>query len=125
VTLVDTPLLDGEPTYHLRLTPRHKPKDLRLRELWVGTGDFLPRQALISGNFTVAPLVDVPWLVDFSVVDGVPYIAKETAEATLYLAHRHVVTDATIAFDNIREPRSIIGEPLIAPELKAETLVEP
>ena len=42
-----------------------------------------------------------------------------------HLAHRHVVTDATIAFDNIREPRSIIGEPLIAPDLKAETLVEP
>jgi hypothetical protein len=126
VTLVDTPLLDGEPTYHLRLTPRRKPKDLRLRELWIGASDFLPRQALISGNFTVAPLVDVPWLVKFRIVDGVPYIAQENAEATLYLAHKHVVTDATIAFDNIREPSgSILGEPLIAPDPEAESLVEP
>jgi hypothetical protein len=126
VTLVDTPLIDGEPTFHLRLVPRHKPKDLRLRELWIGTSDFLPRRALISGNFTVAPLVDVPWLVDFRVLDGVPYIARESAEATLYLAHRHVVNDATIAFDNVREASgSIFGEPLIAPDTKAESLVEP
>jgi hypothetical protein len=126
VTLVDTPTLDGQPTYHLRLVPRRKPKDLRLRELWIGTTDFLPREALISGNFTVAPLVDVPWLISFNVVSGVPYIVRESAEQTLYLAHRHVVTDATIAFDNIREPDgSIVGQPLIAPDPEPESLVEP
>jgi hypothetical protein len=126
VSLVDTPEIDGVATYHLRLVPRRKPKDLRLRELWVGTNDFLPRQALISGNFTVAPLVDVPWLISFNVVDGVPYIAKESAEQTLYLAHRHVVSDATIAFDDVREPDgSIIGQPLIAPDPEPESLVEP
>jgi hypothetical protein len=98
VVLLDTPTIDGVPTYHLRLTPLINPKANRLRELWVGTRDYLPRQATISGNFTIAPLVDVPWFITFSVVDGVPYIESETAAQTLYLAHRRVVRNATIAF---------------------------
>jgi hypothetical protein len=32
VTLIDTPQIDGTPTYHLKLTPLRKPKDNRLRE---------------------------------------------------------------------------------------------
>ncbi|HEY1428039.1 MAG TPA: hypothetical protein VGF18_00570 [Candidatus Tumulicola sp.] len=126
ISLVDMPTIDGTTTYHLRLTPRHKPKDFRLRELWIGMVDYLPRQILLTGNFTVAPLVDVPWLVSFNVADGVPYIAHERARETLYLAHRHVVTDAEIAFDNVREPSgAVIGEPLIAPDANEGTLVEP
>jgi hypothetical protein len=126
VTLVDEPAIDGVPTYHLRLTPRRKPKDNRLRELWVGTQDYLPRQAIISGNFTVAPLVDVPWLVKFVIIDGAPYIADELTDATLYLAHRRVVHDAAVAFQNVREPDgSIVDEPLVAPNADATNLVEP
>ncbi|MFY9740256.1 MAG: hypothetical protein WAK11_14575 [Candidatus Cybelea sp.] len=41
VSLIDTPLLDGVPTYHLGLTPLRKPKDNRLRELWIDTNDYL------------------------------------------------------------------------------------
>jgi hypothetical protein len=126
VTLVDAPVLDGTPTYHLKLTPRRKPKENRLRELWVGTQDYLPREAIIAGNFTVAPLVDVPWLVTFAVVDGAPYITHESTDATLYLAHRHVVRDASIAFEDVREPpEDIVGEPLLAPDANATNLVEP
>jgi hypothetical protein len=126
VSLLNTPVLNGEPTYHLRLVALRRPKEYRLRELWLGANDYLPRQALLSGNFTVAPLVDVPWLVTFANVDGVPYISRESAEATLYLGHRHVVYNAAITFENVRETTgSVIGAPLIAPDATSTSLVEP
>lgn len=127
VTLVDEPLVDGTPTYHLRLRPLRKPHDNRLRELWIGRDDFLPRRALIAGDFTIPPLVNVPWTVDFTVSDGCPYIADEKAQATLFLAHRHVVQNAVIAFENVRDASadSVFHRPLIENDPSATTLVEP
>jgi hypothetical protein len=126
VTLLDMPTIDGTATYHLRLVPLRRPKDNRLRELWIGTGDYLPRRALIAGNFTVAPLVDVPWNIEFSVIDGRPYVARENAERTLYLPHRRAVRDAMIAFENVHEDDgSIYNQPLLTPDTTADTLVEP
>lgn len=125
VELIDQPAIDGAATFHLKMTPLRDPKNNRLRELWVGENDYLPRRAEISGNFTQAPMVDVPWTIDFSIAGEAPYIARESADATLYLAHRRVVRDATIAFENVREPSSIYDEPLVAPALKDDTLTEP
>jgi len=125
VSLIDTRVLDGVPTYHLELVPLRHPKENRLRELWVGTDDYMPRRAVIAGNFTLAPLVDVPWTVDFSIVGGAPYIVRETADAVLYLEHRRVVKDAVIAFEEIHEPGSIYDEPLIMPQRLDDALVEP
>lgn len=126
VALINTPTIDGVPTYHLGLTPLRRPKENRLRELWVGTNDYLPRRAAISGNFTLAPLVDVPWTIDFSTVDGAPYIARESTASTLYLEHKRVVREATIAFENIREPSgSLYGMPLVEPDPSDASLVEP
>lgn len=126
VTLVDTPDLDGTPTYHLRLTPLRKPKDNRLRELWIGTADYLPRKAVVGGNFTLAPLVDVPWTIDFAVRDGVPYVVSETTANVLYMPHRHVVRDARIDFQDVRESDgSLVHEPLVEPDSDESTLVEP
>jgi hypothetical protein len=126
VSLIDTPAIGGVPTYHLELTPLRRPKENRLRELWVGMTDYLPRRAVIAGNFTLAPLVDVPWTVDFSVLDGAPYIAHESTAATLYLSHRRVVQNAAIAFDDIREPgTNIFDEPIVTPEQDETALVEP
>jgi len=126
VSLIDTPLLDGVPTYHLGLTPLRKPKDNRLRELWIGSSDYLPRKAVVAGNFTLAPLVDVPWTVDFSILNGAPYITRESTVDTLYLAHHRAVREATIAFEDIREPDGTIYDtPLLEPQIKDTTLVEP
>ena len=126
VSLIDSPLLEGVPTYHLGLTPLRKPKDNRLRELWIGSSDYLPRKAIVSGNFTLAPLVDVPWTVDFSILDGAPYITRESAVDTLYLAHHRVVREAAIAFEDIREPDgSIYDTPLLEPQADETALVEP
>jgi hypothetical protein len=125
VSLIDAPLLGGVPTYHLGLTPLREPKDNRLRELWIGSSDYLPRKAIVAGNFTLAPLVDVPWTVDFSVLNGAPYLTRETAVDTLYLQHHRVVRGATIAFEDIGEPSTIYDVPLIAPDVLDTTLVEP
>jgi hypothetical protein len=126
VSLIDTPLLDGVRTYHLGLTPLRRPKDNRLRELWIRTSDYLPRKAIVAGNFTLAPLADVPWSVDFSILGGAPYITRESAVDTLYLTHRRVVREATIAFEDIRERSSTIYDtPLIEPDVKDTSLVEP
>jgi hypothetical protein len=128
VALIDTPAIDGVSTYHLRLTPLRRRKDNRLRELWVGTNDYLPRKAVVSGNFTIRPLVDVPWTIDFAVRGGAPYIARESAAATLYMEHRRVVRNAVIAFEDVREPsETIYDKPLVAPEAMdtTTTLTEP
>jgi hypothetical protein len=126
VTLVDSPVVDGSPSYHLLLTPLRRPHENRLRELWIGTADYLPRKAVIAGNFTIAPLVDVPWTVRFAIANGVPFISSETSDATLYLAHRKVVRHATISFENVRDSNgSLTGRPLVRPFDDPTTLTEP
>jgi len=115
VALIDTPTIDGVATYHLALTPLRRPKDNRLRELWVGATDYLPRRALVSGNFTTRPLVDVPWMIDFGVRDDAPYISRESTAATLYMEHRRVIRSTVIAFEDIREPSGIYDRPLVEP----------
>lgn len=129
VSLAGEEPVDGVDTYHLQLTPLRKPKDNRLRELWVGTSDYLPRRAIVAGNFTMAPLVSVPWTIDFAVVNGTPYATREAAGDVLYLAHHRVVRNATIAFENIGEAApTIYGEPLVTPEQSENSepeLVEP
>jgi hypothetical protein len=44
VALIDTPAIDGMPTYHLGLSPVRNPKANRLRELWVGTMIICPER---------------------------------------------------------------------------------
>lgn len=126
VTLVGEETVDDVQTYRLRLKPLRAPKDNRLRELWVGTGDYLPRKAVVAGNFTIAPLVDVGWTIDFTVIDGAPFVATETAADTLYLPHHRVVRHAVIAFENIRETASsIYDQPLVQPDETSAALSEP
>lgn len=126
VALIDVPNVDGVPTYHLKLTPLRMPKTNRLRELWVGVDDYLPRKAIVAGNFTLAPLVDVPWTVTFDVASGAPLIATERADATLFLPHRRAVSDAAIAFENVHDADgSPFGKPLVEPAMTSNTLVEP
>ncbi len=125
VTLLDTPAIDGVPTYHLKLDPLRQPKTNRLREVWIGITDYLPRRAILAGNFTLAPFVDVAWTVDFTTIDGAPYVDRETTPNTLYLTHRRVVRNAAIAFQNIREQTTIYDQPLVEPNATDTSLVEP
>lgn len=103
VTLIDSPMLDGVATYHLALHPTRNAKTNRLRELWLDSSTYLPIRAITSGNFTQAPLVDVPWIVTFRMQDGLLYVNDEKAIGTLYMPHREVVHDATVAFQNVTD----------------------
>jgi hypothetical protein len=127
VALIDTPVIAGAQTYHLRLSPLSDAKNDRLRELWIGMGDYLPRKAVISGNFARAPFTDVPWTIQFSIIDGAPFITRETTSAVLFLPHRQVIKDATIVFEEIRPRRAgtLFGHPLIEPALNRAVLLEP
>ncbi|HTU70056.1 MAG TPA: hypothetical protein VMF11_07010 [Candidatus Baltobacteraceae bacterium] len=125
VSLLGTDVIGGVDTCHLALTPLREPKVNRLRELWVGENDYLPRKALVAGNFTIAPLADVPWTIDFTLYGGAPLISNESADQPLYLPHRRVVTNATISFDDVRESYDFIDEPLLTPAVTGTTLIEP
>ncbi len=125
VSLLGTDVVGGVDAYHLGLTPLRAPKVNRLRELWVGETDYLPRKALVAGNFTIAPLVDVPWTINFTLDGGAPLIANEHANQPLYMPHQRVVKDATIAFDDVRENHDFLGEPLLTPPVTDTTLLEP
>ncbi len=101
VTLSGVVVVDGTKTYQLGLVPLRDPKKNRLRALWVGANDYLPRKAVVAGNFTIAPFEDVPWTIRFGVANGAPLIADEKADETLFMPHRHVVRDVSIAFENV------------------------
>lgn len=100
VRLINT--LDGGKTYHLGLEPTHDPSRLRLREMWVDAATFLTRRIFISANFTQSPYTSVPWVIDFTHVDGADYIAKETAEAPLDFVDSVSVPNLTIAFEDLK-----------------------
>ena len=125
VSLLDTEVVGGVDAYHLGLTPLRKPKVNRLRELWVGENDYLPRKALVAGNFTIAPLVDVPWMINFTLDGGAPLISNESADQPLYLQHRRVVTNATISFDDVSENHDFLHAPMLTPPATDTTLIEP
>jgi hypothetical protein len=125
ISLAGLQMVDDTQTYDLRLTPLRDPRNNRLRELWVGVDDHLPRRAIVAGNFTLAPLTDVPWTIDFSIMDGMPYVERERADAALYMPHRHVVHNAQIAFEDIREGAGFMNSPLIASDRSDTSLIEP
>jgi hypothetical protein len=125
IELAGSESVDGAQTYDLKMTPLRDPKNNRLRELWVGIEDHLPRRATVAGNFTIAPLTDVPWTIDFALYDGAPYIQSERADATLYMPHRQVVRDAEIAFEDLHQGSGFMNSPLIAPDQDDTSLIEP
>lgn len=127
VTFAGKAVIDGTQTYALSLVPLRDPKVNRLRKLWVGVNDYPPRKALVAGNFTIVPLVDVPWTIRFSVVNGVPLIAAEKAEQTLFMPHRHVVRDVSIAFEDVHPSDESFAHrgPVLELSPTDATLVEP
>jgi len=127
VAFAGTATIGGSETYELALTPLRDPKDNRLRALWVGENDYLPRRAVVAGNFTVAPMVDVPWTIDFSVVNGAPLIVDEKANQPLFMSHHRVVRDVSIAFDDVREAdaAALTQRPLFQQPVSDSTLIEP
>jgi hypothetical protein len=103
IALVGTETIDGLYAYHLRLAPASRPDRYRIRELWVDAYTYRIVQLQTQGNFTAAPMANVPWLVTFQNVRGSVYIKDETALAPLVFQHDRTFSNASIAFDDIRE----------------------
>jgi hypothetical protein len=60
------------------------------------------------------------------VINGAPFVTRESAGETLYMAHHRVVRDAVIAFENINEPDgSVYDRPIVTPSETDSTLLEP
>ena len=59
-------------------------------------------------------------------INGAPFVTRESSDEPLYLAHHRVVRDAVIAFENITEPDgSVYDRPLVTPSETDSTLAEP
>lgn len=69
--------------YHLHLEPRHDPKRLRLRDVWVDAQTFGTAKLVASGNFEQGAPTNVPWTVTFVTIGGEQYIESETAMASM------------------------------------------
>jgi hypothetical protein len=106
VTLLGTDPVGGFYTYHLQLEPIRNPKRFRIRELWVDTYTYQVVQLRTEGNFTTAPLTDVPWLTTFQNIAGMTFIKDETALEPLAFAHDRTFATAKITFDDI-EPADV------------------
>ncbi len=110
--------VNGIMTDHLILTPIRDPQNNRLRDLWVSQATYLPVRASISGNFTTTPLVNVPWTVDFSTLDGAPYVTSESADGVLSFPHNRSIVDLHVAFENVHEQSGLaFDSPLVDIEL--------
>lgn len=102
VSLVGAETVDGLSTYHLHLEPTSRPERYRVRELWIDAYTYRIVQLESQGNFTAAPMSNVPWLVTFQNFDGNSYIMSETALAPLAFRHDRTFSSASISFDELR-----------------------
>jgi hypothetical protein len=102
VSLIGTETVDGLYAYHLHLEPTIRPGRYRVRELWIDAYTYQIVQLQTEGNFTAAPMSNVPWLVTFQDVDGTIYIKTESALEPLVFHHARTFSTASITFDDIR-----------------------
>jgi hypothetical protein len=70
--------------------------------MWVDVYTYQIVQLETQGNFTDAPMSNVPWLVTFQNVAGNSYIKDETALEPLPFRHDRTFSTASISFDDIR-----------------------
>jgi hypothetical protein len=124
ITFLGTENVGSDAAYHLHFEPLGDPHRYRLRDLWINPTTHLPERAIVGGNFTLAPMTDVPWTIVFEATAKAWYVSRETAMSTLYLAHKHVVRNAAIAFEQI-QPFDGIDGPILQPDVTPTTLAEP
>ena len=89
------------PEYHLLLRPLREPEHHRLRELWVDGTTMLPEEAVVVGIGSRPPLTKVNWRVEFTQVQGATYIARETALEPVDYGRDGILTDFTVAFEEL------------------------
>lgn len=97
VTLDGIESIGGHDCYHLSLRPVVPSPKLRLRELWIDTQTYETRKLVSAANFTGSR---VPWLITFDELNGVLYIASESAMAPVGVGD-HRYEQASVSFENI------------------------
>lgn len=95
----------GHSDYHLTLQPVGNPLIYRLREVWIASSTFGLDRVVTQGNFVFGGASTVPWVSDFTQVNGAPYIAAERTERA-FSDYRHHYDAASVSFTNIR-PQAI------------------
>ncbi|HTJ25143.1 MAG TPA: hypothetical protein VMA36_03170 [Candidatus Limnocylindria bacterium] len=101
VTSLGTTTENGVALVHLGLQPLKDPKRYRLRELWLDPTTQLPVHAIVQGIANHDPLDTVKWRVDYKILDGVPYIDKETALEPISTENGEA-DDVTITFTDLK-----------------------
>lgn len=94
VTLLGEDSIDGNPVYHLSLTPRDDPERNRVRELWVDERSYDVRKLVTDGIFDEGPATTVPWTVTFIDLHGWWFIRTESTTATTQ-GPRHFIFGGT------------------------------
>ena len=56
--------------------PRKEPLKYRLRDLWIDIADGHTAQLSVQGLFAADPYNDARWLVQYAVVNGLPYVSR-------------------------------------------------
>ncbi|HEY3677036.1 MAG TPA: hypothetical protein VGK84_13695 [Candidatus Tumulicola sp.] len=123
ISLTGEETMAGIPAYHLRLAPLRSPAINRLRDLWIDETTFSVLQAKLQGNFSNAPMTEVPWTVTFATAGGLTYIKNETTLAPLRFHRDRTFDGASIAFDSIDEMTSTL--PVLPNVLTQSVLREP
>jgi len=97
--------INGHADYDLALRPVSDAGRYRLRELWVNVQTFATDRLVSQGNFTEGGLTGVPWTVEFTQINGAPYVASESTAQSFRLARR-AYDSASIAFTALRPARA-------------------
>jgi len=106
VELVDDEPNVGDNLYHLRLTPLHDPRRLRLRELWVAKDDYRTKKLVVDGISDGEPYDRTRWVASYITIDGRVYLQEIRNEAPLHFGLT-TVQDIEFDFVDYRFPQQI------------------
>ena len=92
--------VNGHLCYHVTMRAVHDPGKYRLRDLWVDENDYAVWRLRVGINFMSGPGTKIPWIVDFTDIDGEHYIDREIAGAPMAVAGE-IYTQASVEFENV------------------------
>ncbi len=107
IALVGTERVRDVDAYHLSLVPIREPNRNRLRDLWVGTGDYATVKLATAGLFNGRPYDEALWTVTYVQMDGRPYVQQIKTDETLRFGIDRFVSGLEYDFVGYAFPASI------------------
>jgi len=95
-----------ESVYHLRLTPLHDQKRLRLRELWVSKDNYVTKKLIVDGISDGEPYDRARWVASYALLGGRVYLQQIKNEAPLHFGLT-TLQQMEINFVDFRFPQQI------------------